>query len=43
MYSTDFHIEDEILLGLAQDESIITKESFHKLKNETLAKFRVSE
>ncbi len=43
MYSLDFHIEDEILLALAQDDSIATKKSFHKMKNEILSKFRTSE
>ena len=36
-------IIDEILFALANDLSIESKEAFHKLKNEILAKYRISE
>jgi len=36
-------IIDEILFALAHDASIESKEAFHKLKNEILAKYRISE
>lgn len=36
-------IIDEILFALAIDQDITTKESFHKLKNTILAKYRISE
>ncbi len=35
-------IIDEILAALASDTSITTKDAFHKIKNNTLAKYRVS-
>ena len=37
------HILDEILFALANDANIADKESFHKLKNTILAKYRTSE
>jgi elongator complex protein 3 len=36
-------IIDEILFSLAKNKSISTKEAFHKVKNEVLAKYRISE
>ncbi len=37
------NIIDEILHALANNQAITTKNEFHKLKNNTLAKYRVSE
>ena len=34
---------DEILFALQKDEHIVSKETFHKLKNEILAKYHVAE
>ncbi len=36
-------IIDEILHALAANPNINTKDAFHKIKNNTLAKYRVSE
>ncbi|NRH20635.1 tRNA uridine(34) 5-carboxymethylaminomethyl modification radical SAM/GNAT enzyme Elp3 [Candidatus Gracilibacteria bacterium] len=36
-------IIDEILFSLAKNQNITTKEAFHKIKNEVLAKYQVSE
>ncbi len=36
-------IIDEILFALAENPQITTKDAFHKVKNNTLAKYRVSE
>lgn len=36
-------IIDEILFALAKDIQITTKDAFHKIKNNTLAKYRVAE
>ena len=36
-------IIDEILHALADNPTIATKDAFHKVKNNTLAKYRVSE
>lgn len=36
-------IIDEILFSLAKNKSISTKDAFHKVKNEVLAKYRISE
>jgi hypothetical protein len=38
-----YTIEDEILRALSDDEGIIDKNGFHKVKNTVLAKYRVSE
>ncbi len=40
--STPLSVIDEILVVLARTPTIDTKESFHKLKNEILAKYRIS-
>jgi len=34
---------DEILFSLAKNLKITTKEAFHKIKNEVLAKYHISE
>jgi hypothetical protein len=36
-------IIDEILFALAKNQNISTKDAFHKVKNEVLAKYRISE
>ncbi len=36
-------IIDEILFALAKNQNISAKDAFHKLKNEVLAKYRISE
>jgi len=36
-------IIDEILFSLAKNQAITTKEAFHKIKNEVLAKYQISE
>ncbi len=40
--STNTFIIDEILLSLAKDTTIVTKDDFHKLKNTILAKYKES-
>lgn len=36
-------IIDEILFALAKNQNISTKDAFHKLKNDVLAKYRISD
>ncbi len=36
-------IIDEILFALAKNPNISTKDAFHKLKNDVLAKYRISD
>lgn len=36
-------IIDEILFALAKNQNIATKDSFHKIKNDVLAKYRISD
>ena len=34
---------DEILHALAADQSVVSKDTFHKIKNNTLAKYKTAE
>ena len=36
-------IIDEILFALAKNQNIATKDAFHKIKNDVLAKYRISD
>ena len=36
-------IIDEILHALAADQSVASKDAFHKIKNNTLAKYKIAE
>lgn len=37
---SDIQLLDEILLALISDETIVTKDDFHRLKNTILAKYK---